>query len=511
MTETDAAAPRLSRSGLRHALLHDGVRGPAGEPTSIGIVHIGLGAFARAHQAVYTEEAAAVTGQTHWGILGVTGRTDAVVRQLQPQDGLYGVLTREAHASSLRLVGIVRDVAWPGDRSGDVVETIAADTTHIATLTVTERGYPDAADQADLAADRALIRAELAGTPGQGASRTPVGLLVRGLARRYRRSAAGFTAISCDNLTGNGAVLRVGAQRIAGGLDDGFTAWLDRAVRFPSTMVDRITPATTDADRDDAAALTGFRDEALVVAEPFSQWVIEDDFGGPRPAWEQAGAILTHDVVPYEELKLRVLNATHLLFAWAGILRGHRTIAEAAADTELLQLARRTLDEDVLPSLVAPEGIDLHAYRDQVLARFADPALAHTTAQVGSDGSLKVPVRLVGTILDALAAGRVPTGLAAVIGAWAAVIAAGDALPAPADPMRDALRAAVGSEHDLLTDPLGSIRRLLAIERIFPPAIGVSDAFAQAAASAVPTVAPHHATMPDRPASSSHAEKEGPA
>ncbi|MFT4030591.1 MAG: mannitol dehydrogenase family protein, partial [Protaetiibacter sp.] len=425
MTDADAAGrgatapqpvvPRLTRATLAGLPSTPEVRPPAVHgPLAVGIVHFGLGAFHRAHQAVYTEDAIAASGDTRWGILGVTGRSAEVVRQLQPQDGLFGVLTRDAHESSLRLVGSIRDVAWPGDRSGVVVEAVAAGTTHLATLTLTEQGYPVAAhggldlDRPEVAADRELIGRELSGEAADAASRTPIGLLTRGLARRYRRGGRGFTVVCCDNLIDNGTVVRELVTALAAGVDPGFDAWLADAVAFPSTMVDRITPATTDADRAEAERLLGLRDEGLVVAEPYGQWVIEDRFAGERPPWELAGVVFASDVAPYERAKLRVLNASHLLFAWAGALRGHRTIAEAAADGPLREHALRMLDDDVLPTLEAADGLGLAEYRDSVLARFANPALAHTTAQVGGNGSQKLPNRVVGTIVDRLAAGAVP-------------------------------------------------------------------------------------------------------
>lgn len=493
MSEATPAAPRLTWAALEATLadgVPPGVTAPRVTPGTdaaslgIGIVHFGLGAFHRAHQAVYTEDAAAAAGDTRWGIFGVTGRSDTVVRQLQPQDGLYGVLTRDAHEKSLRLVGSIRDVAWPGDRSGDVVEVIAAPTTHLATLTLTERGYPRGADGAldeadpDVAADRLVIARELVGAQPPEASRTPLGLLVRGLARRYREGGSGFTVVCCDNLAHNGAVVGSLVRALAAGTDAGFENWLTASVSFPSTMVDRITPATTDADHSLARELLGLEDAGLVVAEPFTQWVIEDHFAGPRPPWELAGAILTDDVAPYETAKLRVLNATHLLLAWAGMLRGYRTIAEAVADPQLRAIARATIDDDILPTLVAPAGLDLATYRDTVLARFANPALAHTTAQVGSGGSLKLPNRVVGTVLDRLAAGEVPRGLAFVVAAWAAVIGASLEPGGPAldDPAAVELQQRLGSAAALRDDPDAAVRRLLGCA-VFPDAIAQHAGF----------------------------------
>jgi len=480
------------------------VAGPRVDPAtlSIGIVHFGIGAFHRAHQAVFTEDAAAASGDTRWGILGVTGRSDAVVRQLRPQDCLYGVLERSADATNLRLIGSVRDVAWPGIDSDRIAERLAHPDTHIATLTITEKGYTRAPDgDVDLGLDSvrddvAIVRRELAGETGLPASKTPLGLLVRGLARRFLAGGAPFTVVPCDNLMHNGPstrrlVLSLAAAAGVAGLEAGtgvvaragldtlvprysttggaFVGWLEASVSFPSTMVDRIVPATTDRDRDLAADLLGLRDEALVVAEPFKQWVIEDTFAGPRPAWERAGAILTPDVAPYERVKLRVLNGTHSLLAYLGALKGLKTIEQAVADVRLRGAVLGVLNDDVLPTLDAPAGIDLAQYRDSVLERFANPNLAHTTRQVAMDGSQKLPFRFLSTAADRLAAGQVPRGIALAVAAWITYIASTADAGGPAldDPLAAVLQEAVGTSAALTADPGAVVESVFAIHEVF--------------------------------------------
>ena len=329
--------PRLSIATLP-VRFAEGVSGPAVDPTalSIGIVHFGVGAFHRSHQAVFTEDAAAATRDTRWGIFGVTGRTESVVHQLRPQDCLYGVLQKGVGETSLRIIGSLRDVAWPGRDSVRVLDAMASPTTHIASLTITEKGYLRAPDGGiDLALpavkhDLALIGNELRGEAAAESSQTAIGLLVRGLARRYRLGGQPFTVLSCDNVVHNGVMVKqvvLSLARAAGETASGWLEWLEQAVAYPSTMVDRITPAATPGDHAEAFALLGLGDEALVVAEPFSQWVVEDRFAGPRPAWEKAGVILTGDVDPYERAKLRILNGTHSLLAYVGgtqRIRDHR-------------------------------------------------------------------------------------------------------------------------------------------------------------------------------------------
>ena len=492
---------RLSLATLPAA--RAGVAGPRVVPSSIGVVHLGLGAFHRAHQAVLTEDAAAAADDDRWGILGVTQRSARVVDQLAPQDGLYGVLTKGAEATSLRVIGALRGVAFPGTSTPAVLARLAAPTTHVVTLTVTEKGYRRAADggpdlsDPDLAADLLALRDELSGTTPSAPARSPIGLLVRGLALRQRNDAGPVTVVCCDNLSDNGRVLSelVGRVVEVGG-SASLRTWVEQNVRFPSTMVDRIVPATTPAHRAEAADLLGLEDAGLVVGEPFTQWVIEDDFAGPRPAWHLAGATMTHDVAPYERAKLRVLNASHSTLAYLGALRGYATIAEAVSDPDLAAVARALVDDDVQPTLTPPDGTDLGGYRDEVLHRFANPATGHTTVQVAMDGSVKIPQRLLGTVRDRIAAGSVPEAAATAIAAWAAYVHATThgALMVDGrevrldDPMAARLAEAAEGPLD------GVAGRLLSLREIFGDDLSQDDAFRTAVSQAFGSlVAPVHA------------------
>jgi fructuronate reductase len=496
VTDT-VGAPRLSRAALSDTRLPPGVQPSAVDPAdvSVGLVHLGLGAFHRAHQAVFTEDAAAATGENRWGILGVTQRSARVKQQLAPQDGLYGVLTKGTTETSLRIVGSLRDVAFPGADTPRVLTTIAAPTTHVVTLTVTEKGYrraadgrPDLADP-DLAADLEALAAELRGGQVDAPARSPLGMLLRGLALRARREAGNLTVVCCDNLADNGAVLAtlVGATLDAVPHGDRLRSWVEESVRFPGTMVDRIVPATTDAHRAEAQSLLGLSDAGLVIGEPFTQWVIQDTFAGPRPAWERVGATLTDDVAPYERAKLRVLNASHSTLAYLGALRGHATIAQAVADPALEATARALVDEDVLPTLVAPDGMDLAQYRDDVLSRFANPNTGHTTVQVAMDGSQKLPQRLLGTVRDRLDDGAVPTAAAAAVAAWIAYVRATSQGELEVDgrrvglddPLAPTLAAAAAGPLDSLAD------RMLDVRAVFGDDLAGSDAFRSAVRGAV--------------------------
>jgi fructuronate reductase len=483
---------RLSLATLAATAERPGVSGPAADPRALstGMVHFGVGAFHRAHQAVYTEDAAAAAGDTRWGILGVTGRSARVAEQLGPQDGLYSVLTKARDSSSLRVMGSMRRVVFPGTDTEDVLRTLAAESVHLASLTITEKGYPRTLrggldlGNPGIVADVEALKAELGGRGFAGAARTPLGLLARGLARRHATSGAPFAVVCCDNLMSNGSVTRglVLALAEAAGAER-MLEWLDKSVTFPSTMVDRIVPATTEANRREAEEILGVRDEGLVVAEPFGQWVIEDNFPGPRPAWERAGATLTDDVGVFEVAKLRMLNATHSLLAYLGALRGYPTIAEAVAADGLAEEARRLQRDDIIPTLEAPPGMDLAEYGESILDRFANPNLGHTTIQVAMDGSQKLPVRILGTVADRLSAGAVPRSGALLVAAWMVFVYRGrDVNGRPLvldDPMADALReAAAGSEA-------GLAGRLLAVREIFPAELAGHEDFRAAVTESV--------------------------
>jgi fructuronate reductase len=448
---------------------------PAVDPRelTVGIVHLGLGAFHRAHQAVFTEQAALTTGGTRWGICGVSQRSAAVRDQLAPQDGLYSVLTKGRAAPSVQLIGSIREVLTAPENPDAVVARIADPEVAVVTLTVTEKGYRAAAG-GGLDLTDPEIQGDLTGRP----PRTVVGQLAAGLARRAETGAGPLTVLSCDNLVANGPFLRRLMQDYAAASSLAGLAEQLEAAKFPASMVDRIVPATTDADREEAAGLLGVRDEALVVAEPFSQWVIEDEFAGPRPDWDKAGAVLTDDVAPWEQAKLRMLNATHSMLAYLGGLRGYETIAEAVRDEDLAGLAQELMTRDVVPTLTPPVGLDLTAYGASVLERFANPALKHRTAQVAMDGSVKLPVRLLGTVRDRLAAGAEPRIASLAVGAWMVYAGvgrdrSGRELPLD-DPAAARLRAAAGSAAP---GAAGLVDAMLSIDVVFDAELAANKVF----------------------------------
>lgn len=368
-----------------------------------GILHFGIGAFHRAHQAVFADDAMS-HGERDWGITGVSLRSPAVANQLNPQDGFYLLAVRSAAGEALRLVGSVQRVlTGAGDRAA-IVDAVAAPTTHIVSLTITEKGY---------------ARASVGGLdPALAGEGSIYPLLADGLARRRAAALPGLTLLSCDNLSGNGAQLKQLLLSHLDGVDSTLARWTEAECRFPSTLVDRIVPATTPDDVARVAARTGIADQGLTSTEPFSQWVIEDDFAGPRPAFEQSGAQLVADAAPWEAAKLRMLNGAHSALAYLGLARGHVTVDQAVADPALRPLIERLMLEEAAPTLPAIPGFDPRRYATELLDRFSNPALAHRLMQIAMDGSQKIPQRWLETLAANSAAGRPSPVLETALAAW---------------------------------------------------------------------------------------------
>ncbi|WP_299033312.1 mannitol dehydrogenase family protein [uncultured Pseudokineococcus sp.] len=441
---------------------------PRVDPRSlgVGVVHLGIGAFHRAHQAVFTEDAVAAAGGD-WGIAGVTQRSADVVEQLRPQGGLYSVLERGEAGTALRVVGSVRELLFAAREGERLRELLAAPSTRLVTLTVTEKGYRHDPASRRLRLADPEVAADLAGrAPG-----SVVGQLVRGLQARRAADAGPVTLLSCDNLPANGAVLAGLVADFCAALPSAegepLAEWITRSVRFPSSMVDRIVPATTPQDRTRAAELLGLDDRGVVVTEPFRQWVVEDDFAAGRPAWERAGAVLTADVAPYEAMKLRLLNGAHSTLAYLGALAGHEHVADAMRDPGLAEVASRLMAEDAVPTLAVPDGFDLRAYQQDLLDRFSNPALRHRTAQIAMDGSQKLPQRLLGTVADRLAAGARPRAACLGVAAWMRWVSAGrtdDGRPVHVDdPLAERLQQLTAGAQD----PAAVVDALLGLEEVF--------------------------------------------
>jgi fructuronate reductase len=432
---------------------------------TVGIVHLGLGAFHRAHQAVYTERAMSASGSREWGICAASQRSRAVLAELEPQDGLYTLVERGS-STTFRVLAPIRELLFAAAQQDVLTSRVAAPSTHVVTVTVTEKGYrhDPVTSRLDLADEQ--IRADAAGRPPI----TVVGQLVAGMQARRTSDAGPLTVVCCDNLTNNGATLR--------GLVDDFCSllppvdqsalrsWIEDHVTFPSTVVDRMVPATTLADRREVADYLGLDDEGAVVAEPFSQWVLEDSFAGVRPAWESAGATFTSDVRPYEALKLRLLNGSHSALAYLGLLAGYEYVAEFV-EVDGVSAFVRALMGEAAATVSAPISVDVGDYEQRLLRRFANPGLRHRLAQIAIDGSQKLPLRLLATVRDTRAAGLEPRVTVLGVAAWMRYVTArhDDARRPLAidDPLATRIAEVLGDAGN----PVTIVERLLGIKEMF--------------------------------------------
>ena len=401
-------------SGKTLAQLPAGVGRPAYDRGMLrtGIVHLGVGAFHRAHQAVYTEEVLQA-GDLRWGITAASLRSPDTRDALAPQDGLYALNIR-GDADGLAVIGSVGRVLVALENPAALLDAMCAPATAIVSLTVTEKAY--CRDPATGALDEAHpdVVHDLA---HPNAPRSTLGLLAMAIARRRREGLGNFTALCCDNLPANGRTLHRLLSRFAALHSPELGAFIEAEVACPDTMVDRIVPATTADDRARVSAALGLEDAWPVVAEPFTQWVIADRFPAGRPAWEIAGVTLVADVAPFEAMKLRLLNASHSAIAYLGYLAGFETVADAMRDPGMAGFVARLMD-DATPALALPPGTDVAGYKLALLERFRNPALRHRTWQIAMDGSQKLPQRLLGTMADRLALGLPIDSHALVVAGW---------------------------------------------------------------------------------------------
>ncbi len=408
---------------------------PAYVPTAvkIGVIHIGLGAFHRAHQEVYTDDL--LCSDPRWGICGVNLPAPLSIDALKAQDGLYTVLEKSSEGVRPRVVGALREALFLGTERAQLMARFADPAVKLVTMTVTEKGYCHDPATGRLNSVHPDIVHDRAQPP---LARSAPGVLVAGLAARRAAGAGPLTVVCCDNLPHNGHLVEGIVVDYAQSVDPALADWIGRHVTFPCTMVDRIVPATTPADIAEAARLLGVADAVPVAAEPFRQWVIEDRFAAERPAWETVGAEFTRDVGAYETMKLRLLNGSHSTLAYLGFLAGFETIWQASGDADLARLVERQMAEEIIPTVVAPPGVDLHAYARMLLVRFRNTALPHRTQQIAMDGSQKLPQRLLNTVRDRLHGGGSYTHLALAVAGWIRYAAGVDEAGQPiavSDPM----------------------------------------------------------------------------
>ncbi len=466
------------------------VRRPGFDPRALatGIVHLGIGAFQRAHQADYTQPLLA--RDPGWGILGVSLRRADTRDALAPQDGLYTLAERDGAGERLQVMAALTGVMVAPENPRAVVARLADPEVRIVTITVTEKGYCRDTATGALNAEDPAIRRDLA------APETPAtlpGLVVAGLRARRAAGTPPFTVLSCDNLPSNGVATKRVLAGYAALLDPALGAFVESEIACPSSMVDRIVPATTDADRARIAASLGAEDAWPVVCEPFRQWVIEDRFPLGRPAWEETGATLVSDVRPYEEMKLRLLNGSHSTIAYLGQLAGWPTVADAMAEP-MLDLHVAALMREVATTLHVPADMDLEAYQNSLLERFANPALQHRTAQIAMDGSQKLPQRLFAPALDRIAAGRSTRRIALGVAAWLRFLKgrsdSGETLRID-DPLAERLTTAAAGALDsrALTDAVFAMRDIV------PPDLAAALRFRDDVVAALDQLAAQGARM----------------
>lgn len=427
--------------------------------TRVGIVHFGAGSFHRAHQAAYID--ALLASEPDWAISAVSLHSSGVRDALRPQDGLY-TLALLGQPTRLRVIGAIREVLCARDEGAAVMARLADPQVRLVTLTITEKGYCLSPDGVD-ATHPDIVR-DLA-TPDVPVS--AIGWLTAGLRLRRERGLAPYTVLSCDNLADNGGRLRRAVLDYARRLDGELADWIAHEVAFPRSMVDSITPATDDALRAQVATGLGVADAWPVQREPYTQWVVEDDFRNGRPSLERVGVVMSGDIAGYDRAKLRLLNAPHSTLAYLGALMELETVAETMRQPRLAGFVERLMRRDIVPSLTLPQGFDADAYVDAILERFANPAIRHLLLQIAWDGSQKLPVRLLGTIAEALAAGRDIDRLCLPVAGWMQFVRRqaqrGVALVDPlAEILADIGRAATGdAAHD--------VAAFLQVQAVFAP------------------------------------------
>ncbi len=408
--------------------------GSSATPAPERIAHIGIGAFAKAHQIWYTQQ---VDEANEWGVVAFTGRSATASDQLREQDGLYTLIERGVDGDSFEVIDrIVR--AEDGMNVTEFTNTLSKPEISIVTLTITEAGYGFTKDgKLDLE------------NPAPAINR-----LAFALDMRRRLSGAPIALVSCDNIPNNGDLLEAAVKNVFSTFDDGALDWLEQNVSFVSTSIDRITPQTTAVDIEEVETRTSWQDNSVTVTEPFRDWILSGEFPAGRPNWEKAGAKFVADIEPFEKRKLWLLNGAHSILAYSGILRGHQTVAEAIADKHCLNLVTQFWDDAVRHLPKADLALD--DYRSALLARFSNPRIAHQLRQIAIDGATKLAVRIAPIALAELAAGRPAHAEAQALAAWIEFLRAGDFKDSQSEAIRLALADSDAALIALLDPQLSS-------------------------------------------------------
>jgi mannitol 2-dehydrogenase len=386
---------------------------------STGVVHFGVGGFHRAHQALFHDRLMNQGKALDWGICGVgVMPADERMRDvMRAQDGEYTLVEKHADGSlDARVIGSIAEYLFAPDDPEAVIEKLADPATRIVSLTVTEGGYNLDDRTGEFVADDPAVADDL--EPG-ATPKTVFGLVTEALRRRRERGIVPFTVMSCDNLQGNGTLARTAFTSFARLRDEDLGDWMEREVRFPNGMVDRITPATTEEDIEEINDRFDVGDRWPVVCEPFIQWVLEDSFTAGRPPYEQVGVQVVGDVEPYELMKLRLLNASHQAIAYFGYLCGYRFVHEAAQDPLFRDLLERYMDEEATPTLAPVPGVDLPEYKRTLIERFSNPAVRDTISRLCAESSDRIPKWLLPVVREQLAKGGEVRRSAAIVASWA--------------------------------------------------------------------------------------------
>lgn len=474
---------RLSNATL--ARLPATVARPAYDRSKVtpGIVHLGVGAFHRAHQAVMVDDRLAA-GETDWGIIAASLRSPDTADALTPQDGLYTIAVRDGSGTKLRVIGSILEVIVAPQAREHLIATMADARIRIVSLTVTEKGYCHDPASGTLNESHPDIVHDLANPT---APVSAPGLIVEALARRRAAGVPPFTVLCCDNLPSNGKTVRRVVARLGALRDPALGAFIASEVAFPSTMVDRIVPATTDADRAYIAAEMGMTDAWPVMTEPFCQWVIEDQFPTGRPAFEKAGAEIASDVAAYEKMKLRLLNGTHSTMAYLGQLSGLETISDTISTPAFARFIRRMMDEEIGPTVPGFSAAQLDAYKDALITRYNNPALKHRTAQIAMDGSQKIPQRLMNTARERLSAGQPITLIGLALAGFLRFMTGTGETGAPLpvnDPKAAVFRAAAESVGGFGITRLEAAEARALAAKLATAMLGIAEVFGETGADA---------------------------
>ncbi|WP_382309410.1 mannitol dehydrogenase family protein [Herbiconiux sp. UC225_62] len=383
-----------------------------------GILHIGVGHFHRAHQAMFLERLHRAGLGREWGVFGVSMRPDAPVASFAEQDHLYTLTEKHPDGRKVTsVIGAIVGFASATDGSTEVLDRLAAPSTRIVTLTITEGGY--CVDPATGAFDGARSTAVSHDLADPGAAQSWLGLLLAGFARRAATEAGPITVLSCDNIQDNGRATATAVRSFAAQVAPELLGWIDANVTFPSSMVDRVVPGTSDADRRFLGDAYDLDDAWAVTSEPFAQWTIEDHFANGRPAFEEVGVDVVPDVAPYERMKLRLANGIHQGLCFFGRLLDHEYVHDAIADPDIRALLLRYIDEEAVPSLDAIPGVDFGAWGREVLVRFGNPQLRDPIERISAETSDRIPTFLLPVVVDRIRAGGSVTVSAAIVASWA--------------------------------------------------------------------------------------------